>query len=81
MSAPRRLAGGNKIIAPFNLNFTATWRWVVNVMPGLLYPQEGTPYALNRRLDGTQTQFVRLGEDKNLLFQPGFKPWTAQPLS
>jgi len=81
MSAPRKLTGGNKIITPFYLNFSATWRWVVNIMPWLLYPREGTPYSLNRRLDRPQTQFVRFGEDKNLLFQLGFKPRNAQPQS
>jgi hypothetical protein len=80
MSAPRRLTGGNKIIALFNLNFSAPWRWVINIMTRLLYPREGDPYSLNRRLDGPQSQLVRFGETKNLLFQLGFKPRTAQPL-
>jgi hypothetical protein len=81
MSTLRRLTGGCKIIAPFILNISATWRWVVNITLRQLYPREGTPYSLNRSLDGPQTQFVRFGEDKNLLFALGFIPQTAQTLS
>jgi len=81
MSTPRRLTGGNKIIAPFILNFRATWRWAINILSLQLYPQKGTPYSLNRMLDGSQTQFVCFGQDKNLLFPLVFKPRTTQPLA
>jgi hypothetical protein len=66
-------------MAQFILNFSATWRWVVSITSRQLYSQEGTPYLLNRSLDGPQSQFVRFGEDTNLCLRWDSNPRPPRP--
>lgn len=48
MSAPRRLTGGNKIIAPLSLTFSATCRLAVNIMLRLLYLPGRNPVLIEQ---------------------------------
>jgi hypothetical protein len=45
-------------------------------------PQEKNPLCpLNRRLDGPQSYSADFGEEKNILYLPGIKPWIIQPIT
>jgi hypothetical protein len=61
--------------APHTLDPSTSWRWRVSLILQLLYTQGMSPcYPLYRRLDGTQSQSGRSGEDKTSQPLPGLKP-------
>ena len=74
---------GSRGRTPLIPNLCTRWKWVVNFMPQLLYPQGKEPqYPLNKRLGGPQSwsgHFWRK-EKKNPLHLHRFKPWTIQPV-
>jgi hypothetical protein len=47
---------GNRGIAPLIINLGPSWRWVVNVTPRLLYPQERTVVPIEMEADWVQEQ-------------------------
>jgi hypothetical protein len=52
-------------IYPHFLDLGPCWRWVVNFMPRLLYPQGKSPqYLLDRRLGGSQSLSGWFREEK-----------------
>ena len=48
---------------------------------GWFAPLKEPFYLLNRRLGGAQDWFLRVGEEKNLLHQPRFKPQFVQAIA
>jgi len=62
-------------IAPLILNLNARWRWMVSLMPWLLYgPEKSAWCPWYRRLSGPQKWFESFGKGKNQLTLPGFEP-------
>jgi hypothetical protein len=57
-------------------------KWLIS-HPTVLLPwgKKKPQYQLNRRLDGSQSGYGRLGRKKNLLALPTFEPQTVQPVA
>jgi hypothetical protein len=73
--------GGSKGIAPFILNLSAMWKWVVNITLWPLCPEKEPQYSLNRRVNRTQSQSERLRKERNLLSLLVFEPQIVQPVT
>jgi hypothetical protein len=66
---------------PLICNLVIRWRSVVRFVSWPLYSQRKRPlYQLNRGLGGSQSQFWRFREEKNVLPLPGNKMWIIQPI-
>jgi len=50
---------GNRGIAPFILNFGSSWKWMVNLTPRLLYPQQKCRHQLARGLCVPHTSVLK----------------------
>jgi hypothetical protein len=70
--------GGSGCIAPYFLDLSTSWRWVVSFTPRPLYPR----YPLYRRLGGPQSQSGWL-EKWKFLTLPGLElnPLVIQPIA
>jgi hypothetical protein len=61
------------------LDLDTSWRWVVSFTTRPLYHGgKSTRYPLHRRLGGSQSQFGRCGEEKNLSL-PRTEPQPSSP--
>ena len=70
-------SGGSRGIHPLILNFVARWRWVVNFMPWLLYPKEGTPVPLEQEVGWAPGAVWTFGGEKHFFTTEGFEPRTV----
>ena len=66
------MGGGREV--QLHSYLTSARNWVVNLTSRSLYPDERTPYSLNRRLGGPQGRSGRFGERKTRWFLWGFEP-------
>jgi hypothetical protein len=73
--------GGIRGIAPFILDLSITWRFVVQFTPWPLYPGNFLRHQLSRRLSGPQRGFGRFWRRENLLSLPVFGPPTDLPVA
>jgi len=67
---------GSGGIAPWILNFSTRWKWVVSFTSWLLYTQgKSLQYPLDRRVGGPQSQIGCGGEEKKSHYCPS-RNWT-----
>jgi hypothetical protein len=73
---------GSGGIAPYILDLSIIWRWVVSFTPRPLYPQWKSAWCpLDRRLGGSQSRSGCDGEEKNFQSLPRLEPPTTQPVA
>jgi hypothetical protein len=67
---------GSRGIAPLFLKLGAWWKWVGNITPRPLYPQQRSPFPFDLLLDAWWAPEVvwRRGEEKNIIPLTGFEP-------
>jgi hypothetical protein len=53
----------------------------VNFKPSHFFPGKESNYLLNKKLDGHQSLYGRLGKEKNPLPLPGLETRTVQPVA
>jgi hypothetical protein len=73
--------GGSKGIAPFILNLSAMWRWVVSITSRPLCPEKEQRCHLNRKVNRPQSQSERWRKEGDLLSLLVFELRIVQPVT